>query len=195
MIDWLDLTAVGSSVAGLVAFLVVHVAAFRYVRPDRIWRALLSSFVLGSVLVIAVPVWLVARAPGLLVAPTTAAAITAVVAFALYFFLVVNYMVWVFGMGEVAIRIRVLREIDSAPEKALTSDGILERYNADTVLQTRLARLTATGHLRREGGRYRVARRALPFHDRLLRMMRSLFRIAPVDAIPRARHSTTSYDI
>lgn len=73
-----------------------------------------------------------------------------------YSLLVLLYISLVFGMGEGAVRIRLLREINSRPSRSATLGEILQAYNAEKILEIRLERLVSAGHLRFDGRHYQL---------------------------------------
>lgn len=79
----------------------------------------------------------------------------------LYVLLVFHYLVWVFGMGEAAIRIRLLRELDRTESKSATLEEIKKYYNAQKILNSRLERLLGAGHLTFDGKSYSLKSKVL----------------------------------
>lgn len=92
----------------------------------------------------------------------------------LYTLLVFHYIAWVFGMGEAAIRIRLLFELAKHPVKGLSLEDFYERYNAESILSVRLARLVNAGHISLEGDIYKIKNRILLFQVFLNNLMKSL---------------------
>lgn len=74
----------------------------------------------------------------------------------IYLLLFFHYLAWVFGMGEAAIRIRLLRELLARPSHMATLNEIMANYNAEKVLEYRLARLVGSGHLTFDGKFYSI---------------------------------------
>ena len=75
------------------------------------------------------------------------------------------------NLGETARRIRILREIESAPE-GLSHQEILQRYSAAAIVERRLGRLLTTGQIVLRDGRYHVARKEVVRMARLVRLLR-----------------------
>jgi hypothetical protein len=71
-----------------------------------------------------------------------------------------------FNMSETARRIRLVREIDR--HGGLTEEEILRAYSEDEVVDTRLARMAAMGHMIERGGRYFAGSKTLLFAARVL---------------------------
>lgn len=71
---------------------------------------------------------------------------------AIYFCLGYGYFHFI-NLGETARRIRILQEINAAPE-GLTLEEILARYNAGEILDKRFQRLLDNGQVRLENGNY-----------------------------------------
>lgn len=79
----------------------------------------------------------------------------------IYSLLFFHYLAWVFGMGEAAMRIRLLRELEKIPSQSATLDEIYASYDAEKMLGIRLERLTGSGHLSFDGQYYSVNHRIL----------------------------------
>lgn len=61
------------------------------------------------------------------------------------------------NLGETGRRVRLLRELDAAPD-GLTIDELLARYDARRIVDARLGRLLRSGQLVLADGRYRTGR-------------------------------------
>jgi hypothetical protein len=77
-----------------------------------------------------------------------------------------------FNMSETARRIRLIREIDR--HGSLTEADVRRAYSDDEVVDTRLARMKAMGHLVENGGRYFAGSRTLLLAARALDAWRSV---------------------
>ena len=165
--DFSDRTIVLGAAVAFFFFLIVHVALFRYAmpkhaKPKRLSPVLITSYIGGSladgIFSVGVP----------LAHPAQAESYTlpvfffgALVSLALYSLLVLLYMSWIFGMGEAALRIRLLVELERNPGGSSSLEEIYRSYNAEGIVNARLARLIGTGHLQIEQGAYRMGHRVL----------------------------------
>ena len=95
----------------------------------------------------------------------------------IYICLVFHYLVWVFGMGEAAIRIRLLRELDRTPSKSVSLREICLHYNVDKILQSRLERLVSAGHLHFDGQYYSIRKKILLVQAQVEKMVKVLLGI------------------
>ena len=86
--------------------------------------------------------------------------------------LIFHYIAWVFGMGEAAIRIRLLHELIQTPSGAITLDELYQRYNASKIFEARLARLLNSGHVSFDGKYYRVGNRILLIQLSITRILK-----------------------
>lgn len=71
------------------------------------------------------------------------------------------------GLGETARRIRLLRELDMAPQ-GLTQEEILARYNAGAIVSKRLNRLLANHQVVLSEGRFTLRKSSLYFITKLV---------------------------
>ena len=97
----------------------------------------------------------------------------------IYSLLVLLYLSLVFGMGEAAVRIRLLREIDAKPSRTATLAEICHAYNAEKILELRLGRLVSAGHLRFDGERYHLGNRILLIQGLATKLLKFLLGIKP----------------
>ena len=61
-------------------------------------------------------------------------------------------------MGEAAVRIRILLELDKRPGGSATPAELRDAYSDETILKIRLAKLVGAGYLRESAGIYRISR-------------------------------------
>ena len=77
------------------------------------------------------------------------------------------------NMGETARRIRLLRELDAAPD-GLTQAELLDRYPAREILQRRLMRLIDGGQIVEREGRLALSGRLILFSARLVGLAKKI---------------------
>lgn len=75
------------------------------------------------------------------------------------------------NMGETARRIRLLRELYDAPE-GLTEEQILSRYNAEEIINVRMARLLSNNQVILRDARYYVGSPAMLVMSKILVLMK-----------------------
>lgn len=123
-------------------------------------KVVLFSFGLGILLILAIYVFvgLQETAARPIYEALGAALCGSLLIYSLLFF---HYLAWVFGMGEAAMRIRLLRELEKAPSQSATLNQIYASYDAEKMLQIRLERLTGSGHLSFDGQYYSINHRIL----------------------------------
>lgn len=177
-LDRLDVFVVLTAFSSFVLFLGIHILGFRYLKPKGVRRVLVYAITIGLLTDVMTSVWIAV----VLVNPLGGYAgetivVGAVASLLIYSMLVFNYMVWVFGMGEAAIRIRLLHELYRAPSNAETLEEIYHAYNAEMILKVRLSRLVDSGHLRFDGCRYSIGRRFLFIHAHFMRIIKTLMGI------------------
>lgn len=173
-----DLLVLTSSCAGFLSFLMIHVFIFRCLDPKNASRVFLLSVTSGYVIsfLFLGMLWKFTLSPASY--PTTSTFLLAGFSISLiYGLFVFHYLGWIFGMGEAAVRIRLLMEIDQMPEKKATLKEIYRRYNADSILKTRLARLVNAGHVTQTGTEYSIRSRFLLIQERLIHFHRKLMGI------------------
>ena len=76
-------------------------------------------------------------------------------------------------MGETARRIRILQEIGET-ENGITLEELIARYNAEYMLQIRIARLVHSRQIKLVDGKYQIDRKIMLFICNLMSHLRSL---------------------
>lgn len=148
----LDLWVLQSVGWGLAVFLPGHVLALRWIEPKKFSKAFIASAALGGAFCWAYWFW---RGP-IQGAPWTAILPAAAAASLIYAFLTLHFGSFIFGVGETAIRMRLLFELHRRPGRRGTLEQILQNYNARVFLGLRLERLVGGGRVRLDGGVYRL---------------------------------------
>jgi hypothetical protein len=77
------------------------------------------------------------------------------------------------NLGETARRVRILREFVEAGG-ALSPQEVLERYNAQAIVQVRLGRLLKTGQVTLRDGRYYIGRTTVLTMARIMEALKVL---------------------
>lgn len=156
----LDLFCLTSSFFSFLFFLGIHMMVLRHREKWPTSQVVLFSFGLGAlvdgaIFVFVGPQETAARQ----IYPALGVALcSSLLIYSLLFF---HYLAWVFGMGEAAIRIRLLRELENAPSQSATLKEIYAGYDAEKMLEIRLSRLTGSGHLFFDGQGYSINHRIL----------------------------------
>ncbi|OGH59280.1 MAG: hypothetical protein A3G34_03075 [Candidatus Lindowbacteria bacterium RIFCSPLOWO2_12_FULL_62_27] len=157
-IHGIDLYVFGAAAAAFVLFLVVHVIVFRYLRPRQLTLPLAFSFACGFMAACAGAWGLIGTAPIFPEYTIAARRLAGLSTPAVYSLLTLHYLSWVFGMGEAAVRIRILLELDKRPGGSATPAELRDAYSDETILKIRLAKLVGAGYLRESAGIYRISR-------------------------------------
>lgn len=143
----LDCCVLAAAAFGWAVFFASHVVLLRRFTADA-GKAFLGGFALGLAGVAGF--WFFAPFSD---AELMAGGIMSVILFGLFF---LHFTSLIFGVGESAVRFRILRELELRGEGGLTLSELYARYNTQAMLRIRLARLTAGGQLRVENGLYRA---------------------------------------
>ncbi len=142
------LQVVVAPLVGVAAYMVVHIAMNWITRGRRLLCGFVLGVLVGWAVQLAVSFWGVLAAA---VSRWDAAGLLLVNQFT-YLAIADLYSHFV-NIQIASLRVRVLHELASAPD-GLTSQQLLQRYNAADIVRSRLTRLTGTNHLRRDGDRY-----------------------------------------
>ena len=153
-------------------FLILHILLLRLwvsqLAPRIIFLSLSIGFLFG-------PLFFFLVMPSLVTFPNSTPAVLLLVFLSMFLYgmLVLQYIAWIFGMGEAAIRIRILLELQKRSSKGASLDEIYEHYNAEQILKVRLSRLVNAGHLTEAGDRYQLKKRILVVEAFVIRMLKS----------------------
>jgi len=137
------------SILALALTVVVHLALAR-LQPHRLpWWSLLMAAAVGLAFAVLLTIILVPGAPAEAVAyGLVNLGATGALAFGYFNFVNLNFT---------SLRVRMLRELADRDDGFSLGD-LKARYDADAVLDLRLARLVEAGELRRDGEVYRLGR-------------------------------------
>jgi hypothetical protein len=150
----IDLLTVGSAIFSFIVFLLVHFAAFRRVRPERLLRSLLLCVIaIMGLPAVLMACFCVARTADASISIWVGAAILSSLIQGLFCFV---YVLCVFGPYETSVRMRLIREIAAGQAKGISAEELLSRYNPGTILELRLQRLVGSGDIIEKDGRYRI---------------------------------------
>ncbi|MBI4372552.1 MAG: hypothetical protein HY585_02345 [Candidatus Omnitrophica bacterium] len=152
----LDYAIFISVAGGFLFFILVHVLLMRTFKAIGAPLAMLSSIVACAFLngFIFFAVLTLSGATSEISLALTL--FSATLSITLYGLVVFHYLAWVFGMSEAAIRIRLLFEVGKKHNIGVKVEEILDRYNAETILDVRLQRLVSAGHVGFDGSRYKL---------------------------------------
>lgn len=159
-------------------FLVVHVVIFRTRMPERRFAAMSRlHFAFAPVLVMAYfatppALWLIP--PGLLRAGWL---IDLANGLLIHTFLFVGYSMFYF-MVDRGFSARILIEIERAPGKTLTQDGVAAAYSLDQVVGRRLREMADIGRVLRNGDRFQITPRGR-LEGKLFAFLKSFFQLGP----------------
>ena len=150
----MDALIVVSAVAAYGAFVALHLVSIRLLKNDAVLR-LLKNVVGAGWLIHPVLFYLLAGKR--IAAMETGIRVAAwMLSFLISQLLVFFHILCLFGPYETSLRFRLIRELARGPAQGLTYPELLQRYNAREILDRRLARLSASGIILQEEGRYRL---------------------------------------
>ena len=172
-----DGAAILAAFGAFIFFLILHVVLLRRNKSFPANRAILLSFISGTF--VTAGIYFV-RLRGAISLHHSSAVIEVgiVVSIVIYILLVFHYLVWCFGMGEAAIRIRLLRELDKTSSKSAILSEILLGYNAEKILRSRLLRLVESGHAGYDGRYYTVRNKILLIQAAVEKILKRLLGIS-----------------
>ena len=135
-------------------FVALHLITFRFLKTDEVLKSLMRVVVLSFLFHF---VWLSLDPLDLLDALGLADRVLVfVVSFAILALLLFVHVLCVFGPYETSIRLRLIRELFRGPGQGMREEAILKNYNAEMILKKRLGRLSSSGELLLQDGRYRI---------------------------------------
>lgn len=126
-----DIMTIVAGFVGFAAFFVLHIVVFRNIQQEQAVRwFFLLIFMIGFVITIFS--W---------------------VSSILFILISCCYFMGIFGLMATSVRIRILSEV--ARSSGITHNALVLRYNRNTIVRSRLARLVASGDIVLESGKYR----------------------------------------
>lgn len=147
--------------AGAVFYALAHVLLFRLIGTEHIIKWLVKNFVLGvGVILIFYGNVMPFETSGYLKGEII---LCFSVSILLYCLLAFFYVLCVIGPYESSIRTRLIRELYRVYPKGIALSGLLERYNAEMILQGRLKRFLGSGEVVKEGEKYRLGKKRPTF--------------------------------
>ena len=173
----LDLLILVISGVNFMLFLAVHVITLRCGKFRSASTVIGASFTLGLVGCVLGSLWEGMIHGNVKYSGLGIFVFTSVIASILYGFFVFHYIAWFFGMGEAAIRIHLLDEVDRRRKNGISLEEIYNHYNAETIMQIRLTRLLNAGHLSFDGKVYRVKNPILLLQAFLLQQLKRLLKV------------------
>ena len=152
----LDFLAVAVAFFSFGVFLLVNFITFRWVRPEHLLRSLLICVVA----IMACPLALMGifYLVRLIDVSPYAWMAASFLALSIQGLLCFFYVLCLFGPYETSIRMRLVREIARPGSQGLSLKELLERYNVETMVNLRLARLLGSGDIVCKNGLYQVGR-------------------------------------
>ncbi len=139
-------------ILGLFVNTLVQILAYRLIESVGLLKSVVLGFVIGFATVMACGLaWYQAAAPDImtLMGQSTLNLLTYVALGYGYFHFI--------NLGETARRIRILRELQES-KNGLTLEGILERYNAFSIINVRLQRMISKKQIVLQEGRYYIGK-------------------------------------
>jgi len=158
----MDVVYANFSIVMFAGNVLMQIGLARYVFRDSLLKATLFSLLVMAVCLIFVEAWYVTRA-GFSFADAAGHVFLHLITYVSLGYCYIHFV----NLGETARRIRLLRELDEAPQ-GLSLEQLLQRYNAREIVDRRVERLLTNKQIRLEGGRYYSQR---PFMIRTARCM------------------------
>lgn len=165
-----DMTIVAAAAGGAVLFALVHIFLLRYTPPEAVLKRIIMIFAATGLATIVMNAALLGNRG------IAAWLMGTGVSFLLYGLMSFLYVLCIFGPFESSVRLRLVHELYSFPEKRASLAQILERYNAGQIIQRRLARLVCNRDVIFDGTHYRPGKRSGYFllMDRVLKILEKL---------------------
>jgi hypothetical protein len=174
----LDIFTLGIAAASFILFFLLHVLLLRRNRQATS-QMILISFFFGFVATMIAFLCLYvfgAQTDSRAALDCLVAALASAFLYALFF---IQYIAWVFGMGEAAVRIRLLVEVGLSGKRGVSLAEIYTVYNAKNIMQTRMSRLVSANHLSMEGETYRMKSGILILQLNITRILRCVLGLNP----------------
>lgn len=150
----LDILTIGVGLVSFGIFLVIHVVTFRRLRPEELLRSLHACVAAIAALPLALMTLLfVMKAADASPAQWLLASLLALTMAGLSS---LAYVLCIFGPSETSVRMRLVREIAKGEAKGVSHEELLQHYNARTIVNIRLRRLTGSGDIIEQNGLYRA---------------------------------------
>jgi hypothetical protein len=176
----MDSFVIINAVMAFFLFFILHIMVFRFINASKVLKGLVYvfiaagfiDFIFGWALNL---IWYHLSVTNLI--------ISLVLDVLLYFNLTLFSILAFFGISVTSLRIHILSLIGRSREGGLSYGQILEEYNKDIIIKTRLTRLIGSGVLRKAEGKYESGSRYsyFMFHTFLLIFMRRLYQRTSID--------------
>lgn len=155
---------------GLAANAAAHIVFFRGIRALGMLRALLVGFFSGVGAVVML---------NILLHEDFGMAAANLITYVLWGYAYFHFV----NLGETGRRIRILREFEEAPQGLSTAE-LLNRYNAQEVIERRMERLLSSAQVVSKNGAYRIANPLLLWSARTIVFLKMLL-LGCAHEIPR----------
>lgn len=158
--SWIDQFVLINTFSSFFLFVLIHITVFRFVSQKSILKWLERLFwIIGGVnIAVNVSFIFIPEIHLKMGYSTSGLLLSLICSFFIFVILTFVYAGATYGMYESSLRIRLLREIAAGDDQGISLNELLERYNAQILLQTRLARLMSSGELVRNGDAYHLGR-------------------------------------
>jgi len=149
-------------ILGLFVNTLVQILAYRLIKSVGLLKTVVLGFVIGFATVMACGIaWYQTAMPDIMeLMGQSALNLLTYVALGYCYFHFVN-------LGETARRIRILRELQES-KNGLTLEGILERYNAFSIINARLQRMISKKQIVLQEGRFYIGNPMMLYMAKIL---------------------------
>lgn len=148
-----DAMILACALGGFLGYFLIQLIVFRLIDHRGILQGLMNTFFMGGAINIALSVWLLSSYTDLV-------AFGALVSFVIYGLICFFYVLYFFGIYESSLRMRLLRELYRHYPQGVTLDVLLQSYNAQKIMQTRLERFVGSGGVIVEDNIYRIGKQS-----------------------------------
>lgn len=162
----------------VIIFTAVHVLFFRSIQHEKViyWLPLIylsgvfwTIITTGTMVILKTPLLQGVHPINILLA-----AITVII---LYSFIILIYILGVFGIIVASIRIRLLTDIAKNEKNGITKESISQKYRQQIILNNRLKRLVGSNVLVYDKGFYKIKNKKSLFiiHALIVRSLRQIY--------------------
>lgn len=153
-------------ILGLLVNTLVQILTCRLIKSVGLLKSVVGGFVIGFATVMACGIaWYLTAMPDVMeLMGQSALNLLTYVALGYCYFHFIN-------LGETARRIRILRELQES-ENGLTLEGILERYNAFSIINVRLQRMISNKQIVLQEGRYYIGNPVMLYMAKILILLK-----------------------
>lgn len=150
----IDFIIISCTLACFVVFILFQFIIFRFTKQKNVINSLIM-ITLSAFIFVNLMCYIFINLSGIKIEYSVGVIIFAMLMVLLiYGLLVYLYSLYVFGVNESSIRIRLLREISDGQARGILLSDLSKRYNDDVIINTRINRLLSSGEIKLKNGKY-----------------------------------------